>query len=499
MDDIIDLELEKIDSILAKIDSDPEDEEIKHVERHLWEKIYDKAVRGRRMGIGITAEGDMLAALNMRYSSDEANAFAVEVQKTLAVEAYRASVMMAKERGAFPIFDANREKDNPFINRIKEADPEVYEQMLKYGRRNIAMLTIAPTGTTSIMTQTTSGIEPVFKVYYKRRRKINPNDPDSRVDYVDPDTGEKFEEYIVYHHKFVDWLKVNGYNVDEVMRLPEAEIEKIVAKSPYNKATANDIDYINKVRMQGAIQKWVDHSISVTINMPNNISADVVAECYMEAWKSGCKGVTVYRDGSRSGVLVDAKKGDGKEEKPATIHERPKVLEADIVRFSNQKENWIAFIGLVNGSPYEIFTGRVEDDVLNIPKSITHGFIVKVPLQNGTTRYDFQYKNKYGYVTSFEGLSHIFDSEYWNYAKLISGVLRHGMEIDKVVKLVTSLQLSDNINTWKAGVARALKRYIPDGTSVDNSQACPHCGQKGTLVYQDGCVKCTSCGYSKCG
>lgn len=499
MDDIIDLELEKIDSILAKIDSDPEDEEIKHVERHLWEKIYDKAVRGRRMGIGITAEGDMLAALNMRYSSDEANAFAVEVQKTLAVEAYRASVMMAKERGAFPIFDANREKDNPFINRIKEADPEVYEQMLKYGRRNIAMLTIAPTGTTSIMTQTTSGIEPVFKVYYKRRRKINPNDPESHVDYVDPDTGEKFEEYIVYHHKFVDWLKVNGYNVDEVMRLPEAEIEKIVAKSPYNKATANDIDYINKVRMQGTIQKWVDHSISVTINMPNNISADVVAECYMEAWKSGCKGVTVYRDGSRSGVLVDAKKGDGKEEKPATIHERPKVLEADIVRFSNQKENWIAFIGLVNGSPYEIFTGRVEDDVLNIPKSITHGFIVKVPLQNGTTRYDFQYKNKYGYVTSFEGLSHIFDSEYWNYAKLISGVLRHGMEIDKVVKLVTSLQLSDNINTWKAGVARALKRYIPDGTSVDNSQACPHCGQKGTLVYQDGCVKCTSCGYSKCG
>ncbi|MBR6066953.1 MAG: adenosylcobalamin-dependent ribonucleoside-diphosphate reductase [Bacteroidales bacterium] len=499
MDDIIDLELEKIDSILAKIDSDPEDEEIKHVERHLWEKIYDKAVRGRRMGIGITAEGDMLAALNMRYSSDEANAFAVEVQKTLAVEAYRASVMMAKERGAFPIFDANREKNNPFINRIKEADPEVYEQMLKYGRRNIAMLTIAPTGTTSIMTQTTSGIEPVFKVYYKRRRKINPNDPESHVDYVDPDTGEKFEEYIVYHHKFVDWLKVNGYNVDEVMRLPEAEIEKIVAKSPYDKATANDIDYINKVRMQGAIQKWVDHSISVTINMPNNISADVVAECYMEAWKSGCKGVTVYRDGSRSGVLVDAKKGDGKEEKPATIHERPKVLEADIVRFSNQKENWIAFIGLVNGSPYEIFTGRVEDDVLNIPKSITHGFIVKVPLQNGTTRYDFQYKNKYGYVTSFEGLSHIFDSEYWNYAKLISGVLRHGMEIDKVVKLVTSLQLSDNINTWKAGVARALKRYIPDGTSVDNSQACPHCGQKGTLVYQDGCVKCTSCGYSKCG
>lgn len=499
MDDIIDLELEKIDSILAKIDSDPEDEEIKHVERHLWEKIYDKAVRGRRMGIGITAEGDMLAALNMRYSSDEANAFAVEVQKTLAVEAYRASVMMAKERGAFPIFDANREKDNPFINRIKEADPEVYEQMLKYGRRNIAMLTIAPTGTTSIMTQTTSGIEPVFKVYYKRRRKINPNDPESHVDYVDPDTGEKFEEYIVYHHKFVDWLKVNGYNVDEVMRLPEAEIEKIVAKSPYDKATANDIDYINKVRMQGAIQKWVDHSISVTINMPNNISADVVAECYMEAWKSGCKGVTVYRDGSRSGVLVDAKKGDGKEEKPATIHERPKVLEADIVRFSNQKENWIAFIGLVNGSPYEIFTGRVEDDVLNIPKSITHGFIVKVPLQNGTTRYDFQYKNKYGYVTSFEGLSHIFDSEYWNYAKLISGVLRHGMEIDKVVKLVTSLQLSDNINTWKAGVARALKRYIPNGTSVDNSQACPHCGQKGTLVYQDGCVKCTSCGYSKCG
>ena len=499
MDDIIDLELEKIDSILAKIDSDPEDEEIKHVERHLWEKIRDKAVRGRRMGIGITAEGDMIAALNMRYSSDEANAFAVEVQKTLAIEAYRESVIMAKERGAFPIFDAKREKDNPFINRIKDAAPEVYEDMLKYGRRNIAMLTIAPTGTTSIMTQTTSGIEPVFKVYYKRRRKINPNDPESHVDYVDPDTGEKFEEYIVYHHKFVDWLKVNGYNVDDVMKLPEEEVEKIVAKSPYNMATANDIDYINKVRMQGAIQKWVDHSISVTINMPNNISADVVAECYMEAWKSGCKGVTVYRDGSRSGVLVDAKKSDNKEEKPVTVHERPKVLDADIVRFSNQNENWIAFIGLVNGSPYEIFTGRVEDDVLNIPKSISHGYIVKVPLQDGTTRYDFQYKNKYNYVTTFEGLSHIFDSEYWNYAKLISGVLRHGMEIDKVVKLVTSLQLSDNINTWKAGVARALKRYIPNGTSVDNSQKCPGCGQKGTLVYQDGCVKCTSCGYSKCG
>ena len=499
MDDIIDLELEKIDSILAKIDSDPEDEEIKHVERHLWEKIRDKAVRGRRMGIGITAEGDMIAALNMRYSSDEANAFAVEVQKTLAIEAYRESVIMAKERGAFPIFDAKREKDNPFINRIKDAAPEVYEDMLKYGRRNIAMLTIAPTGTTSIMTQTTSGIEPVFKVYYKRRRKINPNDPESHIDYVDPDTGEKFEEYIVYHHKFVDWLKVNGYNVDDVMKLPEEEVEKIVAKSPYNMATANDIDYINKVRMQGAIQKWVDHSISVTINMPNNISADVVAECYMEAWKSGCKGVTVYRDGSRSGVLVDAKKSDNKEEKPVTVHERPKVLDADIVRFSNQNENWIAFIGLVNGSPYEIFTGRVEDDVLNIPKSISHGYIVKVPLQDGTTRYDFQYKNKYNYVTTFEGLSHIFDSEYWNYAKLISGVLRHGMEIDKVVKLVTSLQLSDNINTWKAGVARALKRYIPNGTSVDNSQKCPGCGQKGTLVYQDGCVKCTSCGYSKCG
>ena len=499
MDDIIDLELEKIDSILAKIDSDPEDEEIKHVERHLWEKIRDKAVRGRRMGIGITAEGDMIAALNMRYSSDEANAFAVEVQKTLAIEAYRESVIMAKERGAFPIFDAKREKDNPFINRIKDAAPKVYEDMLKYGRRNIAMLTIAPTGTTSIMTQTTSGIEPVFKVYYKRRRKINPNDPESHIDYVDPDTGEKFEEYIVYHHKFVDWLKVNGYNVDDVMKLPEEEVEKIVAKSPYNMATANDIDYINKVRMQGAIQKWVDHSISVTINMPNNISADVVAECYMEAWKSGCKGVTVYRDGSRSGVLVDAKKSDNKEEKPVTVHERPKVLDADIVRFSNQNENWIAFIGLVNGSPYEIFTGRVEDDVLNIPKSISHGYIVKVPLQDGTTRYDFQYKNKYNYVTTFEGLSHIFDSEYWNYAKLISGVLRHGMEIDKVVKLVTSLQLSDNINTWKAGVARALKRYIPNGTSVDNSQKCPGCGQKGTLVYQDGCVKCTSCGYSKCG
>ena len=502
MDDIIDLELEKIDSIIAKIDADPEDEEIKHVERRLWENIRHKAEEGRRMGIGITAEGDMLAALNLRYSSEEANNMAVEVQKTLAIEAYRASVMLAKERGAFKIFDANREKDNPFINRIKSVDPELVAEMQKVGRRNIALLTIAPTGTTSIMTQTTSGIEPVFKVYYKRRRKVNPNDPNSRVDYVDPDTGEKFEEYIVYHHKFVEWLKVNGYDVNEVMNLPETEVEKIVAKSPYNKATANDIDYINKVRMQGAIQKWVDHSISVTINLPGNISADVVAECYFEAWKCGCKGVTVYRDGSRSGVLVDAKKDDAKKEAKGDttiIHERPKMLDADIVRFTNQKENWIAFIGLANGRPYEIFTGRVEEDVLNIPKSVEHGSIVKVELEDGSARYDFQYKNKYGYITTFQGLSHSFDSEYWNYAKLISGVLRHGMDIEKVVKLVSSLQLSDNINTWKAGVARALKRYIPNGTSVDNAQKCPGCGQKGTLVYQDGCVKCTSCGYSKCG
>lgn len=498
MDDIIDLELEKIDSILAKVNADPEDDEIKSVERRLWENIRRKAVLGRRMGIGITSEGDMIAALGLKYSSKEATDFAVSVQRTLAIEAYRASVMMAKERGTFEVYNAELEKNNPFINRLKEADPDLAAEMEKYGRRNIALLTIAPTGTVSIMTQTTSGIEPVFKVFYKRRRKVNPNDPNCRVDYTDPDTGDKFEEFMVYHPKFLKWMEVKGYSPEDIKGFSEAKIKELVKKSPYYQAEANDIDYLNKVRMQGAVQKWVDHSISVTINMPKDVSVDIVAECYLEAWKSGCKGITVYRDGCRSGVLVSGS-DDCKPSVPKKDFERPKVLEADVIRFRNQNENWVAFIGLVNGTPYEIFTGRCDEDTLNIPKNIEKGSIIKVKNEEGKTRYDFQYNNRLGYPVTFAGLSHIFDKEYWNYAKLISGTLRYGMEIDKVVKLVSSLQLSDNINTWKSGVARALKRYIPNGTSVEGNQKCPGCGQKGTLVYQDGCVKCTSCGYSKCG
>lgn len=496
MDDIIDLELEKIDAILNKINNDPEDIEIKRVERKLWENIKRKAEEGRRTGLGITAEGDMLAALGLTYGSDLAVDFAVEVQKTLALEAYRSSVEMAKERGFFGIYDAQREKNNPFINRLREADPELVKEMETWGRRNISLLTIAPTGTTSLMTQTTSGIEPVFRVYYIRRRKVNPNDPEARVDFVD-DQGDKWEEYKVFHHKFITWLKVNGYNVDEVLNLPSEKIDEIVAKSPYQKATAEDIDYLNKVRMQGRIQKWVDHSISVTINMPENVSEETVAECYFEAWKVGCKGVTVYREGSRSGVLVSEKNN-----KPQEIErKRPKVLDADIVRFQNNKEKWIAFVGLLNGTPYEIFTGRVEEDVLNIPSTVEKGRIIKERLEDGTSRYDFQYINKYGYATTFQGLSHQFDKTYWNYAKLISGVLRHGMPIEKVVELVSSLELdSDNINTWKNGVERALRKYIPNGTKASKKgDKCPGCGQEDTLIYQDGCIICSECGYSKCG
>ena len=497
MDDIIDLELEKIDSILAKIDSDPEDEEIKHVERHLWEKIYDKAVRGRRMGIGITAEGDMLAALNMRYSSDEANAFAVEVQKTLAVEAYRASVMMAKERGAFPIFDANREKDNPFINRIKEADPEVYEQMLKYGRRNIAMLTIAPTGTTSLMSQTTSGIEPVFRPVYKRRRKINPSDKEQTASFVD-ETGEKFIEYYVFHHQFVKWLEINGYDTSRLQNLDEKELAKWLEASPYYKATANDIDWVAKVKMQGAIQKWVDHSISVTVNLPHEVTEELVADVYRTAWESGCKGITVYRDGCRDGVLLDVKdKGAAKGNCSSgeTIR-RPESIPADIVRFKNGSEDWIAFVGKQDDRPYEIFTGKIEEDAMYIPKSITQGHILKVTEANGSKRYDFQYQDRYGYINTIGGISRLFDEEFWNYAKLISGVLRYGMPIDKVVQLVDGLHLdSETINTWKNGVERALKRYIKDGTR--GKGRCPQCGQE-NMAYQNGCLTCMACGYSKC-
>lgn len=503
MDDIIDLELEKIEKIIAKIDSDPESEEVKEAEKHLWEKIYKKSGQGRRTGVGITAEGDMLAAMGLRYGTEEATEFSEQVHKTIALEAYRSSVNMAKERGAFAIYDSEREKNNPFINRLKEADPELYEEMKKYGRRNIACLTIAPTGTTSLMTQTTSGIEPVFMPVYKRRRKVNPNDPQTHVDFVD-ETGDAFEEYIVFHHKFVEWMTVNGY--DPTKRYTQEEIDKLVEKSPYYKATSNDVDWLMKVKMQGRIQKWVDHSISVTINLPNDVDEALVNRLYVEAWRSGCKGCTVYRDGSRSGVLLSTQKDkkDKKEElppcKPPTVVEvRPKVLEAEVVRFQNNKEKWVAFIGLLDGHPYEIFTGLQDDEEgISLPKSVTTGRIIKNIDEEGNKRYDFQFENKRGYKTTIEGLSEKFNKEYWNYAKLISGVLRWRMPIDRVIKLVDSLQLdSENINTWKNGVERALKKYVTDGTSAEG-QKCPNCGNE-TLVYQEGCLICKTCGTSRCG
>ena len=503
MDDIIDLELEKIEKIIAKIDSDPESEEVKEAEKHLWEKIYKKSGQGRRTGVGITAEGDMLAAMGLRYGTEEATEFSEQVHKTIALEAYRSSVNMAKERGAFAIYDSEREKNNPFINRLKEADPELYEEMKKYGRRNIACLTIAPTGTTSLMTQTTSGIEPVFMPVYKRRRKVNPNDPQTHVDFVD-ETGDAFEEYIVFHHKFVEWMTVNGY--DPTKRYTQEEIDKLVEKSPYYKATSNDVDWLMKVKMQGRIQKWVDHSISVTINLPNDADEALVNRLYVEAWRSGCKGCTVYRDGSRSGVLLSTQKDkkDKKEElppcKPPTVVEvRPKVLEAEVVRFQNNKEKWVAFVGLLDGHPYEIFTGLQDDEEgISLPKSVTTGRIIKNIDEEGNKRYDFQFENKRGYKTTIEGLSEKFNKEYWNYAKLISGVLRWRMPIDRVIKLVDSLQLdSENINTWKNGVERALKKYVTDGTSAEG-QKCPNCGNE-TLVYQEGCLICKTCGTSRCG
>lgn len=503
MDDIIDLELEKIEKIIAKIDSDPESEEVKEAEKHLWEKIYKKSGQGRRTGVGITAEGDMLAAMGLRYGTEEATEFSEQVHKTIALEAYRSSVNMAKERGAFAIYDSEREKNNPFINRLKEADPELYEEMKKYGRRNIACLTIAPTGTTSLMTQTTSGIESVFMPVYKRRRKVNPNDPQTHVDFVD-ETGDAFEEYIVFHHKFVEWMTVNGY--DPTKRYTQEEIDKLVEKSPYYKATSNDVDWLMKVKMQGRIQKWVDHSISVTINLPNDVDEALVNRLYVEAWRSGCKGCTVYRDGSRSGVLLSTKKDkkDKKEElppcKPPTVVEvRPKVLEAEVVRFQNNKEKWVAFVGLLDGHPYEIFTGLQDDEEgISLPKSVTTGRIIKNIDEEGNKRYDFQFENKRGYKTTIEGLSEKFNKEYWNYAKLISGVLRWRMPIDRVIKLVDSLQLdSENINTWKNGVERALKKYVTDGTSAEG-QKCPNCGNE-TLVYQEGCLICKTCGTSRCG
>lgn len=502
MDDIIDLELEKIERIMHKIETDPETEEVKRAELILWKKIYEKSAQGRRTGVGITAEGDMLAALGLRYGTEEATEFSEKVHKTVALGAYRSSVEMAKERGAFEVYDSEREKNNPFIQRLAEADPELYENMKKYGRRNIACLTIAPTGTTSLMTQTTSGIEPVFLPVYKRRRKVNPNDTNVRVDFVD-ETGDAFEEYIVFHHKFVTWMEANGY--DPSKRYTQEEIDELVAKSPYYKATSNDVDWLMKVKMQGRIQKWVDHSISVTINLPNDVDEDLVNRLYVEAWKSGCKGCTVYRDGSRSGVLISTKSDkDQKKElppcKPPTVVEvRPRILEADVVRFQNNKEKWVAFVGLLDGHPYEIFTGLQDDDEgILLPKSVTSGRIIKNVDEDGNKRYDFQFENKRGYKTTIEGLSEKFNKEYWNYAKLISGVLRYRMPIEQVIKLVGSLQLnSESINTWKNGVERALKKYIQDGTEAKGKK-CPNCGNE-TLVYQEGCLICTTCGASRCG
>lgn len=508
MDDIIDLEQEKIDAILNKVANDPQSDEVKFTERHLWEKIKHKTAQGRRTGVGITAEGDMLAALGLRYGTEEATEMAVKVQQTLALSAYASSVNMAKERGAFPVYDAKREENNPFVLRIKEHDAALYDDMVKYGRRNIACLTIAPTGTTSLMTQTTSGIEPVFMPVYKRRRKVNPNDTNVHVDFVD-ETGDSFEEYIVYHPKFITWMKAQG--IDTEKRYTQEEIDELVARSPYNKATANDVDWLMKVRMQGAIQKWVDHSISVTVNLPNSVDEELVNRLYVEAWKSGCKGCTIYRDGSRAGVLVSTQKTDKKKKKqeedlltkgmklPEVTERRPDVLECDVVRFQNNKEKWVAFVGLLDGHPYEIFTGLQDDEEgIVLPKTVTKGRIIKTVLPDGTKRYDFQFQNKRGYKMTVEGLSEKFNKEYWNYAKLISGVLRYRMPIENVIKLVNSLQLeSENINTWKVGVSRALKKYVIDGTEA-KGQKCPNCGHE-TLVYQEGCLICKHCGASRCG
>ena len=520
MDDIVDLEMEKIELIMAKIKADPQLDEVKSAEYHLWEKIKEKSGKGRRTGVGITAEGDMIAAMGLRYGTQEATDFSVEVHRTLALNAYRSSVTMAQERGAFDIYDAKREENNPFVNRLKEADAQLYEDMKRYGRRNIACLTIAPTGTTSLMTQTTSGIEPVFMPVYKRRRKVNPNDTDVHVDFVD-EVGDSFEEYIVYHRKFLTWMEVNG--IDTQKRYSQEEIDELVKRSPYYKATANDVDWLMKVRMQGAIQKWVDHSISVTVNLPNSVDEALVNKLYVEAWRSGCKGCTIFRDGSRSGVMISVSKKDKKKEdkpadeekakdlnsaeehhehiceRPHVVEVRPKELDCDVVRFQNNKEKWVAFVGLLDGYPYEIFTGLQDDEEgIALPKSVTKGKIIKQTAEDGSHRYDFQFENKRGYKTTVEGLSEKFNPEYWNYAKLISGVLRYRMPIDHVIKLVGSLQLkSESINTWKNGVERALKKYVTDGTSA-SGQKCPVCGEE-TLVYQEGCLICTNCGASRCG
>ncbi|MDR1542860.1 MAG: adenosylcobalamin-dependent ribonucleoside-diphosphate reductase [Prevotellaceae bacterium] len=511
MDDIIDLEMEKIDNILEKIKSDPEDNSIKQTEYELWTKIKNKTVQGRRTGVGITAEGDMLAALGLRYGSDKAIDFAEEVHKTMAVEAYRSSVIMAKERGAFDVFDAKREENNPFILRLKAVAPDMYDDMIKYGRRNIACLTIAPTGTTSIMTQTTSGIEPTFDCVYIRRRKVNPNDSGVTIDETDAD-GNAWEKYTVFHHKFVTWMLANGYDVTK--KYSDEELKNLVKKSPYYGSTSRDIDWVKKVKLQGRIQKWVDHSISVTVNLPETASEELVDELYREAWQAGCKGVTIYREGSRMGVLESVKSDEEPKKEqaekvkfddidcycfPKEVQSRPKELDCEVMTFQNKKDKWIAFIGMYNNLPYEIFTGVADDEYgIMLPKWVEKGKIVKEELPDGTKRYDFQFQNRYGYKTTIEGLSHKFDKEYWNYAKLISGVLRYGMPIAQVTKLIGGLQLDDNINAWKAGVIRALKKYIPDGTEI-KGQACPQCSQKGYLISETGCIRCTSCGWTKCG
>jgi ribonucleoside-diphosphate reductase alpha chain len=509
MDDIIDLEIEKIDKILEKIKNDPEPEDIKSVEYNLWKKIRKTCIEGRRTGVGITAEGDMLAALGIRYGSDQAIKFSVEVHKTLAVNAYRSSVTMAKERGHFKIYDPIREAKNPFINRLKEADPQLLDDMVKYGRRNIALLTIAPTGTTSLMSQTTSGIEPAFLIAYKRRRKVNPNDQEVKVSFVD-EVGDSWEEYNVFHHRFVDWMQASGYDVDKVSAMSSEELKEIIEKSPYYKATANDVDWVQKVKMQGAIQKWVDHSISVTVNVPNDTPVELVKEIYKTAWEYGCKGCTIYRDGSRSGVLVSSEDKDKKQEDKQTstndadgIHttfapKRPKKLEAEIVRFQNNHERWLAFVGLLDGRPYEIFTGRAED-IFILPPYVNKGWVIKEKDEEGNNRYDFQFQDKDGYKVTMEGLSRSFNKEYWNYAKLISGTLRHGMPLNYVVNLVSGLNVEEeHINTWKNGVVRALKKFVPDGTQAIK-ESCPNCGDPDGLIYKEGCLICKSCGHSKCG
>jgi len=495
MDDIIDLELEKIDRIMDKIFNDPEHEDVKKVELDLWAKIRQKCIEGRRTGVGITAEGDMLAAMGLRYGTEEATDFSVNLHKTLALAAYRASVELAEQRGPFAIYDSEREKNNPFINRLKDADPDLYAKMLKHGRRNIALLTIAPTGSVSILTQTTSGIEPVFMVAYKRRKKVNPNDVNVRVDFVD-EVGDHWEEYNVFHHKFLEWVSVSGYNVAEVMRMKDADLQDLIRKSPYYKATANDVDWLAKVRMQGAVQKWVDHSISVTVNVPNDVSQELVGSIYQTGWESGCKGITVYRDGSRSGVLVkDSAKETQKEFQETSAPKRPTVLECDIVRFNNNSEKWIAVVGLLHDRPYEIFTGKA--DHFYIPPFVEKGLVFKNRNEKGEKRYDFQFLDQDGYKVTIEGLSRSFNKEFWNYAKLISGILRHGMPLPFVVDVIEDLSFNeDHLHTWKNGVVRALKKFIADGTKA-HMKTCSKCNQA-TMVYQEGCLTCSTCGESKC-